>query len=106
MKDFLFSIDLEDPRALIQDGFKYNDTLVQVTNNILDWLKTKNFLCTFFVTGDILKRYPSLIKNIIELGHEIACHTYSHKSLQELGPDGLRNDLKAFFEILKKYNIT
>ena len=49
-----------------------------VTEFVLDELAKFNFKATFFCRGDNAERHPLLIKKIIEQGHEIGNHTYSH----------------------------
>ncbi|MCW8889419.1 MAG: DUF3473 domain-containing protein [Sedimenticola sp.] len=34
---------------------------------------------TFFILGWIAERYPSLVRAIVDHGHEIACHSYWHR---------------------------
>jgi polysaccharide deacetylase family protein (PEP-CTERM system associated) len=48
------------------------------THKILDILHERTITATFFVLGWVAERYPNLIKGIHELGHEVACHGYSH----------------------------
>jgi polysaccharide deacetylase family protein (PEP-CTERM system associated) len=42
---------------------------------------------TFFVLGWVAERYPHLIREIAERGHEIACHGYSHQLVYEQSRD-------------------
>ncbi|MGH8605802.1 MAG: polysaccharide deacetylase family protein, partial [Gammaproteobacteria bacterium] len=46
---------------------------------ILDLLGTKNVKATFFVLGWVAKRFPALVKNIAQQGHEVASHGLSHR---------------------------
>jgi len=48
---------------------------------------------TFFVLGERARRWPSLIKEIVEAGHEIACHGDSHVSMARMGPFAARQAL-------------
>ncbi len=45
---------------------------------ILDILGRNGIKCTFFVTGALVAENPDLIKEIVNRGHEIGNHTYSH----------------------------
>lgn len=38
---------------------------------------------TFFILGWVAERYPELIREIHDAGHEIACHGYSHRLVFE-----------------------
>lgn len=48
---------------------------------ILDILGRKQIKSTFFLTGKFIKRYPELVKRMLQEGHEIGNHTYSHPHL-------------------------
>jgi len=48
------------------------------TPKVLDLLKKYNAKATFFVIGSQVQKYPELVKRIIEEGHELGNHTYSH----------------------------
>ncbi len=91
---FLFSIDLEDVRENVINGFSYKDRVEENTQLYLTWLKQKNARCTFFVVGKIAERYPDLIKHIIDDGHEIACHSYSHITLDKHTKESFKIDLE------------
>lgn len=51
------------------------------TSKILDILKKYNVKATFFVIGKNVEYYPSIIKRIVQEGHVIGNHTYSHPCL-------------------------
>ena len=97
---FLFSIDLEDVRENVVNGFSYKDRVLENTLLYLNWLKKKSAFCTFFTVGKIAERYPDLIKLILDSGHEIACHSYSHITLNKLTPRDFKNDLEKNLESL------
>ncbi|MCX6577336.1 MAG: polysaccharide deacetylase family protein [Candidatus Aminicenantes bacterium] len=92
---FLFSVDLEDIRFLMEDGLGRPERVPANVHGYLEWLKSHGFRCTFFVVGDVAEAYPSLIREIIEKGHEIACHGYRHIPLDQQTPDQFRNLLEA-----------
>lgn len=56
---------------------------------------------TFFVLGKLAEKYPELIKEIDKAGHEIGSHSYSHKTLHELGMTKFENEIKKTNDILK-----
>ena len=99
---FLFSVDLEDARENVQDGHKYKDRVVETTTLYLDWLKKNNSICTFFSVGKIAEKYPDLVKEIKNCGHEIACHTYGHVPIDKLGKAGFKLDLEKTLNALSK----
>lgn len=54
------------------------------TEPILDALKKHNAKGTFFVVGHYLETAPDLIKRMVEEGHEVANHTYSHPDMSAI----------------------
>lgn len=51
----------------------------QNTQVLLDLFATQNLKATFFVLGWVAERCPSLVRSIVESGHELASHGYSHQ---------------------------
>lgn len=49
-----------------------------VTEQVLDVLKAYHVKATFFLIGNKAELYPHLVKRIINEGHVIGNHTYSH----------------------------
>ena len=66
-----------------------------VTNQILDTLKLKNVRCAFFITGQYARENPELVNRMINEGHIIGNHTWSH-------PDCPQKDLLTVQEDIFK----
>ncbi|MGC2456559.1 MAG: XrtA system polysaccharide deacetylase [Gallionellaceae bacterium] len=60
---------------------------------ILALLDEQNVKATFFTLGWIAERYPQLVRNIIDNGHELASHGYNHLRVSDLSPDEFREDI-------------
>lgn len=54
------------------------------TEPILDALKKHNAKGTFFVVGHYLETAPDLIKRMVEEGHTVGNHTYSHPDMSAI----------------------
>lgn len=63
------------------------------TSLILQILKDANVRATFFLCGANVERHPELARRVVEEGHEIGNHTYSHPRLLGKTPG------KIFWEI-------
>lgn len=101
-KYYLFSIDLEDVRDMIPNGYQYKEAVVAPTLLYLDWLKKHNATATFFIVGNTAEKFPDLIREIVKQGHETACHTYDHIHLTKQTPDEFKRDTeKAVNAIMK-----
>lgn len=61
------------------DWSRYPSRVEQNTQKVLDVLSRNNVRATFFVLGWIAEKYPTLIKQIAEQGHETACHGWDHR---------------------------
>jgi peptidoglycan/xylan/chitin deacetylase (PgdA/CDA1 family) len=51
------------------------------TPQLLDVLKEKGVKATFFCVGLHVKKYPEIAKRIVDEGHDIGNHTYTHKDM-------------------------
>lgn len=49
------------------------------TQRLLDLFAEQGVQATFFVLGWVAERCPGLVRAIVERGHEVACHGYSHQ---------------------------
>ena len=75
------------------------------TPKVLNLLKKYNAKATFFCIGKNIKSNPSLIKKIIDDGHTIGNHTYTHSNL--IGFFSKKRILKEIDETNKEiYKIT
>jgi peptidoglycan/xylan/chitin deacetylase (PgdA/CDA1 family) len=64
------------------------------TPKILDILKEKNVPATFFLIGKNVEAYPDIAKRIVQEGHLIGNHTYTHKSLIPLSARATCEEIK------------
>ncbi len=62
-------------------------------DRILGMLETADIKATFFVLGWIAERYPQIVKNLVEGGHELASHGYSHQRVTDLTPEAFKTDI-------------
>jgi hypothetical protein len=84
VKYFLFSIDLEDIRFRMDDGRKYAERVPAMVEQYLEFLNRHNAKCTWFTVGDVARAYPSIIKMLVDEGHEIGCHSDLHIPLTRM----------------------
>ena len=66
----------------------------QNTLKALDLLDRHSAKATFFVLGWIAERNPSLVREIVSRGHEIASRGFYHRSLKNLTDEEFREDLR------------
>jgi polysaccharide deacetylase family protein (PEP-CTERM system associated) len=97
---FLFSIDLEDVRTMIPDGLQYCDSVPRLVRMYMEFLYHHATKCTFFTVGDIVKRYPDLVREIASEGHEIACHSSDHVPIPRQTQSEFRDDIARNIDAL------
>ncbi|MHC4952310.1 MAG: XrtA system polysaccharide deacetylase [Planctomycetota bacterium] len=64
---------------------------IAVLLDLLDEYETK---ATFFVLGMAAQREPSVVGDIIERGHELACHGWSHRLIYRQDPEEFRAETR------------
>ena len=68
---------------------------------ILDLLDKKNVKATFFILGWVAEHRPEVVRAIVAAGHEIACHSYSHRLVYELTPKAFRQDTERAISVIQ-----
>jgi len=56
---------------------------------------------TFFVLGWVAARFPSLVRRIAELGHEVASHGFAHRLIYEQTPEAFREDVRRAKQVIE-----
>ncbi len=105
----LLTVDLEDwfhicevehllPR---KDWGRLPSTVVADTEKLLWLLEHWNSRATFFVLGYVAEKHPELIRQIHEMGHEIAYHGWDHELVYDLTPSEFRQVLREGIRCIK-----
>ena len=96
MPDLIWEIDDEDGVFLTFD----DGPTPGVTEWILSTLDKYDAKATFFVLGKNVEMYPDLYKRILDAGHKVGNHTYSHQKVLKCGGKGKnRTRIEASFVI-------
>ncbi|KZE49995.1 polysaccharide deacetylase family protein [Rossellomorea marisflavi] len=69
--------------------------------DILETLKKHQVYATFFLEGRWVKNNPKLSKMIVEAGHEVGNHSYSHPDMKSLQTSKVRDELKRTNDIIE-----
>lgn len=98
------TVDLEDWFQVnnlrnVVDWDKEEVRVVANTRKVLKLLK--DVKATFFVLGWIADKFPYLIGEVKDKGHEIACHGYSHKLVYEMAKKEFSSDIDKALKALK-----
>lgn len=74
----------------------------QNTPRLLDMLKERHIKATFFLVGRSVATWPAIVKRIVEEGHEIANHTWTHPQLNHLKQTSVMNELQKTHDAIVK----
>jgi polysaccharide deacetylase family protein (PEP-CTERM system associated) len=69
--------------------------VVDSTRRLLDLFDKYGVKATFFFVGWVAEKFPELVRDASNRGHEIACHSYWHRTVYSLTPDEFREDTQA-----------
>jgi len=81
----------------------FHDGPSENTLKILDILKNKNVKASFFLIGENVERFPNIVKRIVEGGHVVGNHTYTHRHLEELSNQEILNEILRTENVILKY---
>lgn len=70
------------------------------TEEILGILDEFDVKATFFVIGKNAEKYPDILQHVIDSGHEIGNHTFSHANLRALNEKNITEELERTQEII------
>ncbi len=60
----------------------------KTTPQVLTNLNNLGYKATFFVLAQQVKALPGITKSIVDNGHDLASHSYTHAQITKLGPQG------------------
>jgi peptidoglycan-N-acetylglucosamine deacetylase len=86
------------PVALSQGSYGWREGVPR----ILQLLEKHGIASTFFVPGMIVESHPELMKRILDGGHEIAHHSYSHRWMEGMTEDEERQEFEKGTEAIIK----
>ncbi len=72
----------------------------EYTPKLLDILKARQIKATFYVLGPNVKRYPHIVRRMVEEGHEVGNHSVNHPVLARMSEEGVRRELRDCHEAI------
>lgn len=73
------------------------------TEKILDSLKKHNVKATFFLVGNYIETSPELVERMVEEGHTIGNHTYSHPDMSKISDEeSFKKELQSLEYLYKE----
>jgi peptidoglycan/xylan/chitin deacetylase (PgdA/CDA1 family) len=108
-----FDFDAESP--ILAEGERYAEDLSTMSHQaygprvgvprILHLLASHGIEATFFVPGVTAERWPGVVERVLEAGHEVALHGYSHRRLPGMPSDEQRADLERGLGALARLGV-
>ncbi len=71
------------------------------TDQILELFDGHDVRATFFMLGWVAERYPALVRRIVDAGHELASHGYSHVRVTRQQPQAFSEDIGKTRKLLE-----
>jgi polysaccharide deacetylase family protein (PEP-CTERM system associated) len=75
--------------------------VVANTRRVLDLFDKHNAKGTFFIVGWVAEKFPHLVREIQSRGHELACHSYWHRTVYSLSPEEFRLDTQRAKQVIE-----
>lgn len=97
-----FVVDILSDCITFDDWDSLPSTIVPNSRRLLDLFRRHDVTATWFVLGWSAQKYPQLIREIFDQGHEIACHGYRHLRVDRMDPDSFRKDTEMAVEAIAK----
>lgn len=70
---------------------------------LLDQLRDENIPSTFALVGRLVNQYPMIVQEIIEKGHEILNHSFSHpENFKSIDANRMKTEISHFQELMIK----
>jgi len=101
-----FTVDVEDGVSIaMRDAFskkiEQTDRVVRLTKNVLDQLSAKSVFGTFFILGQVAEKFPALVKDIANRGHEVGVHGYNHLQFFRLTREEAYQELSSAKKLIE-----
>ena len=74
----------------------------ELTPRILTILREHHVKATFFLIGTEVERHPDLVRRLIDEGHEIGNHTWSHPAMAHLSGPAARAEVMRGSEVIER----
>lgn len=80
----------------------FDDGPSQKVNSVLSILNSENVKATFFLIGEEIRHNPDETKKIINAGHQIGNHTYSHKRMVFKSPSYIKKEIEDTDKLIRE----
>lgn len=105
----ILSVDVEDyfqveafaSQVSRESWDNWPSRVVANTQRVLDLFDVHQAKGTFFFVGWVAARFPHLVREVQTRGHELACHSYWHRTVYSLSPEEFREDTRRAKRVIE-----
>jgi peptidoglycan/xylan/chitin deacetylase (PgdA/CDA1 family) len=81
-------------------------SLANISNEIIDTLQSRKVMGTMFLTGHFIKRYPEIVRRLVDQGHELGNHMLTHPHLTSYSENRIQTTLNSVSQELVYKELT
>ena len=70
---------------------------------LLAMLAEEQVRATFFTTGDVAQQHPRIVRELVDAGHELACHGMSHTAFDRMSRPQAEREITESVAILRGF---
>ena len=102
----ILTIDVEDWYHCLDENpdrwSEYEDRIVSQVGRILDILAETGTKATFFVLGHVAQAHPDMVRQIFDIGHEVASHGFEHRFIYQQAESEFEADVRRSVSLLEQ----
>ena len=88
-----YQVSAFEPHVRRDEWASYESRVERNTERILEIFDAHGVRATFFMLGIVAERHPALVRRLVDAGHELASHGYSHVRVTQQRPEEFREDV-------------
>lgn len=96
-----YQVSAFEPHVRREDWDRYESRVERNTDRVLELFAAHNVRATFFVLGVVARRYPALVRRIVQGGHELASHGFAHVRVTQQQREEFRADVTRTKKLLE-----
>jgi peptidoglycan-N-acetylglucosamine deacetylase len=98
--DVAITIDMEHDCPPFLDTYR---GVTGGTPRLLELFAQREIHATFFTTGDVARRFPDTVRQIVDAGHELGCHGDTHRRFSTLDPKEAKREIDDASAVLRTF---
>ncbi len=103
VEDYFHPNEVQQSRGVRPDQWDSLPSRVEAaTKRTLDLFARHQTQGTFFILGWVARKFPRLVRDIADAGHEIACHSHLHRLVYDLTPAEFRDDTRTAVDAISQ----